>query len=63
VENLEEYGTTVTPALGREAGLQSILNESGQRLGEVWVQGTLGGVPGSDTAVDDENPSGEKGKK
>jgi predicted ATPase len=46
VENDDKHGTTVTPAIEREAALKSILEESGQRLGDIWMDGTLGGVPG-----------------
>lgn len=45
VENDDSEGTTVTPALKREAALEAVLRESGQRLGEVWLDGSLGGVP------------------
>lgn len=50
-------GTTVTRALDREKTLASILKESGQRLGDVWVQGELGGVPGGETVSTGTEPS------
>ncbi|HSP77937.1 MAG TPA: AAA family ATPase [Myxococcaceae bacterium] len=46
VENDDKRGTLVTQATAREAALKSILEESGQRLGDVWLDGSLGGVPG-----------------
>ena len=46
VENTDN-GTQVTPATEREAALASILKESGQKLGQVWMDGSLGGVPGN----------------
>jgi predicted ATPase len=46
VENHEEKGTLIFPALEKEAALKAILAESGQKLGDVWLDGTLGGVPG-----------------
>jgi predicted ATPase len=46
VENSDERGTTVTPATERESALSSILKESGEKLGDVWIGGTIGGVPG-----------------
>ncbi len=48
VENDDRKGTVVTPALTREKALRSILAESGQKLGEVWLGGLLGGVPDGD---------------
>jgi len=45
VENDDRKGTVVTPALSRETALRAILAESGQKLGEVWLDGLLGGVP------------------
>lgn len=48
VENSEKDGTTITPAKACEAALDTILTESGQKLGEVWMDGTVGGVPKSD---------------
>lgn len=45
VENDDKKGTVVTPALTREKALRAILAESGQKLGEVWLGGLLGGVP------------------
>lgn len=38
-------GTTITPALEKEHALRAILSESGQGLGDIWVDGMLGGVP------------------
>lgn len=46
VENDDRKGTIVTPARNREAALDTILAESGQKLGDVWMDGSLGGVPG-----------------
>ena len=46
VENDDKRGTVVTQATEREAALKAILEESGQRLGDVWLDGSLGGVPG-----------------
>lgn len=48
VENDDKKGTVVTPALTREKALRAILAESGQKLGEVWLGGLLGGVPDGD---------------
>lgn len=48
VENDDKKGTVVTPALTREKALRAILAESGQKLGEVWLGGLLGGVPEGD---------------
>ena len=42
-----EQGTTVDPATSKETALSTILKESGQRLGDVWIDGSLGGVPQS----------------
>jgi len=41
-------GTHVVPAKSRESALDSILVESGQQLGDIWMDGSLGGVPGSE---------------
>lgn len=49
VENDERRGTTVTPALQKERALNVILAETGQKLGEVWLGGSLGGVPRTGT--------------
>lgn len=46
VENDDKRGTIVTQATERESALKAILEESGQRLGDVWLDGSLGGVPG-----------------
>lgn len=46
VENDDRKGTIVTPARDRESALDTILAESGQKLGDVWMGGALGGVPG-----------------
>jgi len=48
VENDDKRGTIVTQATEREAALKAILEESGQRLGDVWLDGSLGGVPGAE---------------
>jgi predicted ATPase len=45
VEQYGERGTTVTPAITKEKALDSILKESGKKLGEIWLEGGLGGVP------------------
>ena len=45
VENDERRGTTVSPATKKEAALDAILTETDQRLGDLWIDGTLGGVP------------------
>lgn len=45
VESNEDHGTTVVPATTKEAALKAILRESGQKLGDIWLDGTLGGVP------------------
>jgi predicted ATPase len=47
VENDDKRGTVITQATERESALRSILEESGQRLGDIWLDGSLGGVPGS----------------
>ncbi len=47
VENDDRKGTLVTPARGKEHALDTILVETGQKLGDVWMDGTLGGVPGT----------------
>lgn len=49
VENTTSDGTTVTPAIVRESALDAILRESGQQLGDVWLDGSIGGVPSSET--------------
>lgn len=46
VENDDRKGTLVTPARDKEQALDTILAETGQKLGDVWMDGTLGGVPG-----------------
>lgn len=46
-ENRGTGGTTLTRALEKEKAINSILVESGQKLGDVWMGGTLGGVPTS----------------
>ncbi|MCY1071362.1 ATP-binding protein [Nannocystis sp. RBIL2] len=48
VENHGEMGTRVTAATEKERALSAILAESGQKLGEVWMDGTLGGIPESE---------------
>lgn len=45
VENDLTRGTTITPAVERDTALSQILNDSGERLGEVWMGGGLGGIP------------------
>jgi predicted ATPase len=49
VENDNRKGTIVTPATERESALKAILEESGQKLGDVWLDGSLGGVPGGES--------------
>ncbi len=49
VENTRRDGTIVTPALVKESALRAILSESGQKLGDVWLDGSIGGVPFSDS--------------
>ncbi|OJH40357.1 hypothetical protein BON30_15120 [Cystobacter ferrugineus] len=49
VENENKKGTIVTPATERESALKAILEESGQKLGDVWLDGSLGGVPGGES--------------
>jgi predicted ATPase len=41
----DEGGTTVQRATSNETALASILKETGQKLGDVWIDGSLGGVP------------------
>lgn len=48
VENDGPSGTRVTAATEKEHALRAILAESGQKLGEVWMDGTLGGIPESE---------------
>jgi predicted ATPase len=43
----EGHETTVTPAVEKEHALRMILAETGQKLGEIWLGGALGGVPGA----------------
>jgi predicted ATPase len=45
VEHGGTSGTTAQPATECETSIDQILRESGQKLGAVWVDGTLGGVP------------------
>lgn len=45
VESDEQTGTTVQPATSKEKALLAILQETGQKLGDVWLDGSLGGVP------------------
>jgi len=45
VEGDDQQGTTVEPATSKDSALEAILQESGQKLGDVWVGGSLGGVP------------------
>lgn len=47
VESSERKGTVVTPALSKEKALRAILAQSGQKLGDIWLDGTIGGVPGA----------------
>ena len=52
VEHVDEHGTTIQNAADKEQALDAILKESGQRLGEVWLSGALGGVPISEPDVE-----------
>lgn len=45
VENVGAEGTTVVQATEKERALDAILRESGEKLGDLWIDGTLGGVP------------------
>ena len=45
VENHDKHGTQVHPAREREESLDTILKETEQKLGDVWMDGSLGGVP------------------
>lgn len=45
VEQTDEDGTTITPARDKEEAIDSILRDSGKKLGELWTEGGLGGVP------------------
>ncbi|MEZ4236419.1 MAG: AAA family ATPase [Myxococcota bacterium] len=38
-------GTHVSRAADREAELDTVLRQTGQRLGDIWLDGSLGGVP------------------
>ncbi|MBM4362573.1 MAG: AAA family ATPase [Deltaproteobacteria bacterium] len=40
-----DTGTTVIPATSKESALGSILATTGQQLGDLWMDGSLGGVP------------------
>ena len=46
VDNSIDDGTTVTRATCKEEALKIVMTESGQQLGQIWLDGTLGGVPG-----------------
>jgi len=46
VDNSVEKGTTVTRATCKEEALKIVMSESGQQLGQIWLDGSLGGVPG-----------------
>lgn len=45
VENHPTKGTTIVQASQKEAALDAILADSGQGLGQVWMGGSLGGIP------------------
>jgi predicted ATPase len=47
VENDDKKGTTVSAARDHETALDAILRETGQKLGDLWMDGSLGGVPRS----------------
>ncbi len=38
-------GTTITKAINKESALVEMMSESGERLGDVWNAGSIGGVP------------------
>ena len=40
-----EHGTSATPAPRVEENLTEVLRESGLKLGDIWISGSLGGVP------------------
>jgi predicted ATPase len=40
-----DRGTTIQRAADRATSLDVVLRETGQRLGDVWIDGSLGGVP------------------
>jgi predicted ATPase len=48
VENDLQRGTRVVPANKKEKALDAILRETEQKLGDVWLDGTIGGVPEGD---------------
>ena len=48
VEPESDGGTTVEPAVDKETALDSILRDSGKKLGELWLEGGLGGIPSAD---------------
>lgn len=45
IVNHGSAGTTVTPAVRAERKIRSLLRSSGSRLGDLWLNGSLGGVP------------------
>lgn len=45
VENHPTKGTMIVQASQKEAALDAILADSGQGLGQVWMGGSLGGIP------------------
>ena len=48
VENDMVHGTRVVPANEKENALDAILRQTEQKLGDVWLDGTIGGVPEGD---------------
>ena len=46
VEHVGDAGTHIVSAASRETAIDSILRGSGQKLGDLWMDGSLGGVPG-----------------
>ena len=43
-----DAGTTVTEALHKESALRSIMEKTGEKLGDIWLGGGIGGVPGGE---------------
>jgi predicted ATPase len=44
----DRLGTVINAAHDREDAIDSILANSGQKLGDLWMDGSLGGVPKAD---------------
>jgi hypothetical protein len=45
VENNADEGTKITPARQKSDALDAILADSGEKLGQLWLDGFLGGTP------------------